>query len=106
MTNSGQMRWFIVFAAFCGWVVYYFTIGVLVYKSAKYVIAVVERVLNIIARIFISPVIRTVRICRPRVRTARKKAKHGVKSIISPLEFSARSYKVKLKTSFRKKKKK
>lgn len=55
-TNAGEIRFFYIFGESLGFCIYYFTIGILVYKSAKAVIEFIKKLLRIFAKFILEPI--------------------------------------------------
>ena len=55
-TNTGEIRFFYILGELIGFTIYYFTIGILVYKSAKAVVGFIKKILRLIFRFVLKPI--------------------------------------------------
>jgi spore cortex biosynthesis protein YabQ len=55
-TNTGEIRAFYIFGELLGFCIYYFTIGILVFKSAKAVTQFIKKLLRLFARFVLKPI--------------------------------------------------
>jgi spore cortex biosynthesis protein YabQ len=59
-TNTGEIRLFYILGELIGFCIYYFTIGILVYKSAKAVVEFIKKILRVVFRLILKPIWRLI----------------------------------------------
>lgn len=88
--NAGVVRLFVIVGELLGAVLYYFTVGWLVLRSARIIIGFLKMVFRFLARIFLWPLRAFGRFCRPRTRKlgafSKKLCRNGAKSMITHLQ--------------------
>lgn len=88
--SEGQIRAYILIGEFLGWLLYYYTIGALVFRMSKAIIRAIKAVLRWLYKIFIHPFVRLFgwigkKICkffmniRNKLKNQRQKAKNHLK---------------------------
>jgi len=73
--NSGSLRLFIFIGVILGFIVYYFTLGTLVFKSAKVIIDILKKILTFIFRVVSLPFVKIYVIFLPVFEFLLKKVK-------------------------------
>lgn len=58
MRSDGQIRFHILLGETLGFVVYYFTVGMIVFHASKFIINLIKKVLRFLYRIFIRPFVK------------------------------------------------
>jgi spore cortex biosynthesis protein YabQ len=101
--NSGEIRWFILFGALIGWIIYYCTIGELVIRSAKAITAFLGKVIRFIFRILAWPFVTFARFTSPYTKKAVKSCKKSLKKASNLFHFYTNEYKINLVSLLRRK---
>jgi spore cortex biosynthesis protein YabQ len=55
-TNNGEIRFFYIFGECLGFCIYYFTIGILIFNSAKAITQFIKKLLMVFARFVLKPI--------------------------------------------------
>jgi spore cortex biosynthesis protein YabQ len=105
VTSSGQIRGFIIFGELLGAFVYYFTIGMLVMKSSKFIIRVAKKILRFIFKILIFPFYQIWKLIRPILSVFKRKTKKTSKNIYNNAKFHLKQYRMMVYNLFTRKKK-
>ncbi|WP_162840357.1 spore cortex biosynthesis protein YabQ [Acetanaerobacterium elongatum] len=92
--NSGQLRIFLLLGIVIGMVVYFLTLGVLVMKASKAIIAFIHRVMRFIYRKLVAPVQRFMGITRQKADRFAKKVESKNKIIKNNMNYSLKQYRL------------
>ena len=103
-TNSGDVRFFIIFGEFLGFVLYICSVGALVMRAAPVLITAVKRVLRVIFNIISKPFVMFVQIAKQYLYILHKFIKKRVKNFFCYLQIKINCYNKYIKKFFIKKK--
>lgn len=85
--NSGEIRWYILLGIFAGALIYHVSIGALVVRFSKALIALIHKLAHLLANLFRKPA-RAVRSkMRRGARAGRAKTKKISRKLIKPFQF-------------------
>lgn len=101
--NSGEVRFFILFGILAGAVIYYYTLGSLIFRSAKIIIKYVKKLIRAVLRIILRPFYLIYKLIRPVFKKINDFAKKLLKKIICHFKF--RLKKIRIGTGCKKSKK-
>lgn len=92
--NSGEIRFFILIGILAGAVIYYYTIGMLIYKSAKVIIGFVKMIIRGILRIILKPFYLIYRLMKPIFKKIKNLFKIFSKKINFLFKFKLKKFKI------------
>ncbi len=102
--NNGQIRLFLLLGTFLGATVYYFTIGILVIKSAKTVIKILDKFFCAVIKVIFYPIKVIYNFAHPIYKKNAQNMRIIKKNIANHFIFKAKQYKMNINTMFSKNK--
>ena len=92
--NYGEIRFFLILGTFLGAFVYYFTIGIIVMKSAKAVINALKKFLKAVFRAISKPIMKIYLFFMPKIKKNAQKIKKIIKILKNLFKFKLKECKI------------